>query len=78
MSVAKFTHNWLEQLPECMTPVSNDDLKMFADLIKRSLYYHCLEDQYIQKELCELSEADNNFKKFFDQAFVAESRRKSL
>ena len=63
MSVAKFTHNWLEQLLECMTSAATiDDLKKFADLIKRSLYCYCLEDQFIQKELCELSEADNILK----------------
>ena len=54
MSVAKFTHNWLEQLPECMTPVTDDDYRKFADLIKRALYYYCLDDQCIQKELCDL------------------------
>ena len=66
MSVAKFTHNWLEQLPECMTPVSDPECRKFADLIKRALYYYCLDDQYIQKELCDLDEADNSFKKYFD------------
>ena len=76
VNVAKFTHNWLEQYPECMKPETEDELRSFADLIKRSLYYHCLEDQYIHKEFCKLSEADNNFKRFFDQAVLAESRRK--
>ena len=78
MSIAKFTHNWLEQWPECMSPESDDELKNFANLTKRTAHYHCMEDQYIQKELCELFEADNNFKKFFDQSCLAESRRKSF
>ena len=51
MSIAKFTHKWLEQWPECMNPESNEELKKFADLIKRTAYYHCIDDQYIQKEL---------------------------
>ena len=71
VSVAKFTHNWLEQYPDSMKPESEDELRKFADLIKRSLYYHCLEDQYIHKELCELAEDDSNFKKFFDTAVLA-------
>ena len=69
---------WLEQWPECMSPETDDELRKFADLVKMTAYYHCLEDQYIQKELCELSEADNNFKKFFDQAVIIESRRRSF
>ena len=36
VSVAKFTHNWLEQYPDCMKPESEDELRKFADLIKRS------------------------------------------
>ena len=49
-----------------MNPVSDDEHKKFADLMKRFLYYYCLDDQYLQKELCELEEADTNFKKYFD------------
>ena len=64
MSIAKFTHNWLEQWPECMSPETEEELRKFADLVKITAYYHCLEDQYIQKELCELSEADNNLEFF--------------
>ena len=78
VSVAKFTHNWLEQLPECMKSEKDDEFRSFADLIKWSLYYHCLKDQYIHKELCELSKDDSNFKRFFDQAVMAESKRKSF
>ena len=50
MSVSKFTHKFLEQYPECMLPESDDERIEFVDLIKRTVYYHCLEDQYIQKE----------------------------
>ena len=49
MTVAKFTHLWQEQLPECMTPNSEAELRKFADLMKRALYYYCLDDQYLQK-----------------------------
>ena len=78
MPVAKFTHVFLKQYPECMQPESDDERIEFVDLIKRTVYYHCLQDEYIQKELCELPEADMNFKKYFDQAVKIESRRKSF
>ena len=61
-----------------MTPVSDDEYKKFADLVKRALYYYCLDDHYLQKELCELEKADTNFKKYFDQACIAEQKRKSF
>ena len=78
MTVAKFTHQWLEQLPECMTPSDADENAKFADLMKRALFYYCLDDHYLQKELCELEEADSTFKKYFDQACVSEQKRKSF
>ena len=76
-SVASFTHEWLEQLPECMTPNTEAEYRAFADLMKRSLFYYCLDDLYLQKELCEL-EGDITFKRFYDQAIIAEQRRKSF
>ena len=54
MSVASFTHEWQEQLPDCMVPTTDPEYRAFADLIKRSLFYYCLDDKYLQKELCEL------------------------
>ena len=62
MTVAKFTHQWQEQLPECKTPSNEAEYAKFADLMKRALYYYCLDDHYLQKELCELEEADSTFK----------------
>ena len=78
MTVAKFAHLWLEQLPECMTP---EDTKVanrrFVDLIKRSLFYYCLNDPYLQKELCDL-EGEQTYKSYFDQAVLAENKIKSF
>ena len=47
MTVAKFTHQWQEQLPECMTPSNEAEYAKFADLMKRALYYSCLDDHYL-------------------------------
>ena len=78
MSVAKFAHLWQEQLPECMNPGDDDALcRKFADLIKRSLFYYCLDDPFLQKELCDLK-GDLSYKAYFDQAVIAESKRKSF
>ena len=70
MTVAGFTHEWLEQLPECMTPMTDAECRAFADLMKKSLFYYCLDDLYLQKELCEM-DGEPTFKRFYDQATIA-------
>ena len=78
MSVAKFTHMWLDQLPECMTPEDTEVAnREFVDLIKRALFYYSLNDPFIQKELCDL-EGPQTFKSYFDAAILAEKKRKSF
>ena len=48
MSVAKFTHQWLDQLPECMVPEDTEVAnRAFVDLIKRALFYYSLNDPFI-------------------------------
>ena len=79
VSVSQFTHEWQEQIPECMQPADTiEELRKFADRIKRSLYYYCLNDSYLHKELNKLEEDDATFKKCFDAAVAAEQKRKSL
>ena len=59
VSVSQFTHEWQEQLPECLQPADTiEELRKFADRIKRSLYYYCLNDLYLHKELNKLAEDD--------------------
>ena len=77
MSVASFTHDWVEQLPECMTPTTEAELAQFADLMKRALFYYCLDDVYIQKDLCDM-DGEPTFKAYFDQAVMSEQKRKSF
>ena len=78
MSVAKFTHQWLDQLPECMVPEDTlEENRKFVDLIKKALFYYSLNDPFIQKELCDL-EGPQTFKNYFDHAVLAESKRKSF
>ena len=77
MSVASFTHDWVEQLPECMTPTTDEECRAFADLMKRALFYYCLDDVYIQKDLCDMDGVPT-FKAYFDQAIISEQKRKSF
>ena len=69
---------WQEQLPECMTPNSEAENAKFVDLMKRALYYYCLDDQFLQKEICEFEEVDTTFQRYFDQACISEQKRKSF
>ena len=78
MSVAKFYHLWLEQLPECMLPSDAAENVKFVDLIKRALFYFCLEDKFLQEQLCNLKNEDITLKTFFDEALVAEQKRKAF
>ena len=78
MSVAKFYHLWLEQLPECMLPANADENVKFVDLIKKALFYFCLEDKFLQEQLCNLKNDNITLKTFFDEACVAEQKRRSF
>ena len=55
---------WLEQLPSCMNPESPDDRIKFVDLVKKSLFYFCLEDKFLQEQLCNLKDDDLTLKIF--------------
>ena len=76
--ISEFYHVWSEQLPKCMNPESPDDRIRFVDLIKRSLFYFCLEDKFLQEQLCNLKDDDLTLKKFFDEACVAEQKWRSF
>ena len=78
MSVAKFFHVWQEQLPECLLPGDAAKNARFVDLIRRSLFYFCLEDKFLQEQLCNLKGDNLTLKMFFDEACVAEQKRKSF
>ena len=73
--VSEFHHMWLEQLPACMLPDSEQERVKFVDLIKRSLFYFYLEDRFLQEQLCNIKDDDLTLQKFFDEACVAEQKR---
>ncbi len=61
-----------------MSPTTNDEREQYVDLINRSLFYYCLDDKYIQEELCDIKDPNVTLKLFFDNACVAEQKRKSF
>ena len=77
-SVAKFFHLWQEQLPECMLPDSEAQNARFVGLVKRALFYFCLDDRYLQEQLCNLKGVNLTLKMFLDEACIAEQKRKSF
>ena len=75
-SVAKFFHLWQEQLPECMLPDSEAQNARFVDLVKRALFYFCLDARYLQEQLWNPKGVNLTLKMFLDEACVAEQKRK--
>ena len=68
MSVARFHHLWQEQLPECLLPEGDVANERFVELIKKALFYFCLDDKYLQEQLCNLKGEHITFKMFYDEA----------
>ena len=61
-----------------MLPVTDAEKTAFVDLIKRSLFYFSLDDKYLQEQISNMKEDDPSLKKFFDEAVLAEQKRKSF
>ena len=53
MSVSEYFHAWQDQVPECMSPSTDQERVKFVDLIWRSLFYYGLEDTYLQQQICD-------------------------
>ena len=47
-------------------------------MIKKELFYFCLDDKYLQEQLCNLKGDNITFKMFYDEACIAEQKRKSF
>ena len=78
MSVSEYFHLWQEQIPDCMSPATDQERVKFVDLIRRSLFYYGLEDTYLQQQICDHKDDDPSLKKFFDIACEAEQKRNSF
>ena len=64
-SAADHYFRWLQNIPECMKPTSDQDRVDFVDLVYRSMYFVSLEDDYLQKELSDSKEPKPDIKKYF-------------
>ena len=76
-SAADHYFRWLQNIPECMKPTSEQDRLDYIDLINRAMYFISLEDDYLQKELSDLKDPKPDIKKYFDEVVSAESRLKA-
>ena len=75
MSVRNFFCTWFEQLPLCVKPASDAERIKCIDLLLRTIFYHALDDPYLQKELSNIPESEQTLDKFLEEAIMAESRR---
>ena len=78
MTVSDFYYRWVEQLPDIMKPNTEAERTNYVDLMNRSLFYFCLDDHYIQEQICNMKEANPKLKTFLDEAIAAEAKRKSF
>ena len=78
MKVRKFFALWKERLPLCLQPSTDDEHKKLTDLILRCIFYRALDDEYLQKELCNLKGPDITLQQFFDEAVNAEAKRSNF
>ena len=62
----------------CLQPSTDDEHKKLTDLILRCIFYRALDDEYLQKELCNLKGPDITLQQFFDEAVNAEAKRSNF
>ena len=75
MSVRNYFCKWMDQLHPVFSPKTEAEKDKFIDLIKRSAFYHSLDDPYLQKELSNIKESEQSLSKFHQEAMSAEARR---
>ena len=63
-SVRNFYYKWYEQLPLCLKPSNDEERKKCIDLLHRTLFYHALDDPYLQKDISNLAEGAQTLKTF--------------
>ena len=74
-NVRNFFCQWYENLPLCVKPNTVADREKCVDLLHRTLFYHALDDAYLQRELSNIPEADQTLNSFHEEAIKAEGRR---
>ena len=56
-------------------PTTEAEMKKCIDLLQRTLFYHALDDAFLQKELSNIPECDQSLSKFHDEALKADAKR---
>ena len=78
MKVSKFYQIWREQLPDCLQPKTNDEFRKCVDLVQRCIFYQGLNDRYLQEQLCNIKSDNLSLKQFFDEAVLAEAKKRTF
>ena len=65
----------MDKLPLCLKPTSDAEKDYFIDLIQRSLYYHALDDRYLEQKLSDIKESDQTLQAFHHESIRAEAQR---
>ena len=78
MKVSKFYQIWKEQLPDCLQPTTDEEHKKCVDLVQRCIFYQGLDDRYLQEQLCNIKSDNLTMKQFFDEAILAEAKKKTF
>ena len=75
ISCRNFYSKWMDKLPLCLKPTSDEEKDYFIDLIQRSLYYHALDDRYLEQKLSDIKESDQTLQAFHHESIRAEAQR---
>ena len=73
--VKNFFCKWWEELPLCLKPTTDAEREACVSLLQRTLFYHALDDTYLQQKIADIPEAEQTLKAFNEAAQKAESQR---
>ena len=73
--VKNFFCKWWEELPLCLKPTTEDEREACVSLLQRTLFYHALDDTYLQQKIADIPEFEQTLKAFNEAAQKAESQR---
>ena len=73
--VKNFFCKWWEELPLCLKPTTDAEREACVSLLQRTLFYHALDDTYLQQKIADIPEVEQTLKAFNEAAQKAESQR---
>ena len=73
--VKNFFCKWWEELPLCLKPTTDAEREACVSLLQRTLFWHALDDTYLQQKIADMPEVEQTLKSFNEAAQKAESQR---